>query len=484
MYAPAGFGYPEVGDVEVFPDRDRLHLFHLTLPNHDAVRHAISDDGLSWRPLPDALRTSDPGACDDDMIWTMSVTKRDSDYVMVYTALSAAESGRVQRTAVATSDDLVTWRKSAANPVAQADPRWYEAELEGAAWVSWRDPKPVLVGDMYYAVVCARERGGPPLRRGCAGLMASRDLERWEVRPPLFAPRAYWDLECPQVFFVDGQPYLTAAIMEDRSQRYWMAPRFEGPYEVPPDGGVLAPHGHYAGRVCRWRDEDLYFCWHKADYDWPGIRNAAGKFVVAPLALFRRPDGSLGRRSFSGWRLSLAAPPEPPARQERTLLHEASVAEGGAWRVDAPGRLDVAATAGEAGDVWVEGEIALDAPIGGLALRLDPQGTGYFITLHAGSPAVTLTKWLPGQAPAGGRAWFRYVELQRGELRAPLARGHAVPFRLIVSGQYVECSLDGEVVLATLSAERLRGHVGVWADSGSVAAREFRSAPLRPLRHG
>ena len=66
MYAPAGFGYPEVGDVEVFPQGDHLHLFHLTLPNHDAVQHAVTDDALSWRELPTELRTSDPGACDDE----------------------------------------------------------------------------------------------------------------------------------------------------------------------------------------------------------------------------------------------------------------------------------------------------------------------------------------------------------------------------------------------------------------------------------
>jgi len=95
------------------------------------------------------------------------------------------------------------------------------------------------------------------------------------MRPPLFVPRAYWDLECPQVFFVDGHAYLMAAIMEDRSQRYWQAPRFEGPYEVPPDGGVLAPPGHYAGRVCSWRQAHLYFCWPTAYYDCPGTHRSA-----------------------------------------------------------------------------------------------------------------------------------------------------------------------------------------------------------------
>ncbi len=129
MYAPpAGIG-PELGDVEVFAAGDQIHLFHLTLPNHDVVQHVVSEDGLAWRALPAATRTSDPGeGRDDDMIYTMSVTERDGTYYMVYTALGRAEQGRIQRIAVATSPDLIRWTKHPGNPVAAADPRWYEAE--------------------------------------------------------------------------------------------------------------------------------------------------------------------------------------------------------------------------------------------------------------------------------------------------------------------------------------------------------------------
>ena len=88
MYAPPAAIGPELGDVEVFAAGDQLHLFHLTLPNHDVVQHVVSDDGLAWRALPAAIRTSDPGeGPDDDMIYTMSVTECGGTYYMVYTAL-------------------------------------------------------------------------------------------------------------------------------------------------------------------------------------------------------------------------------------------------------------------------------------------------------------------------------------------------------------------------------------------------------------
>lgn len=38
-YAPRGLIGPELGDDEVFAAGDELHMFHLTLPNHDVVQH-------------------------------------------------------------------------------------------------------------------------------------------------------------------------------------------------------------------------------------------------------------------------------------------------------------------------------------------------------------------------------------------------------------------------------------------------------------
>lgn len=495
MYATRGFGLSEIGDVEVFPTDTDIHLFHLTLPNHDVVQHLVSADGLAWRPLPAALRTSDPGACDDDQIWTVSVTERDGRYYMLYTAVSLADHGRVQRTALAVSDDLVTWTKSDRNPVGEADPRWYEAGPAAPGNVSWRDPKPVLADDTYYAAVCGREKDGPLMRRGCVGILASADLEHWESRPPLFAPRRYWDLECPQVFTIENRWYLTAGIMEEGTQRYWVAPHFDGPYETPPDGGILAPIGHYAGRVCRWRGQDLYFCWHEprpvrrgapsfVANDWVTVRNPFGKYIVAPLVLSPRPDGSLSRRSFPGWATYQESEPSPASPMSSTLYH-GQTDHGSSWTVDArDGHFDVLATDAPATNVWLEGTLDLRATTGGLAFRLDDEGGGYFITLRPGSQELLLHKWLPASDPYDGRPWFRYVELQRGQLSRPVPAGEPLRFQLLIAGAYVECALAGEVVLATLSAERTAGRIGVWAESGQVTAMDVRAAPMREPEHG
>ena len=54
---------------------------------------------------------------------------------------AASERGLVQRIGLAVSDDLVHWEKHPANPVLEADARWYDL-LDEARWrdQSWRDP--------------------------------------------------------------------------------------------------------------------------------------------------------------------------------------------------------------------------------------------------------------------------------------------------------------------------------------------------------
>jgi beta-fructofuranosidase len=230
----------------------------------------------------------------------MSVSEHEGTFHMLYTALSRAEDGHVQRTGHATSPDLITWTKDANNPVAEADPRWYEHDPASTNMVSWRDPKPVLVDGTWHAAVNARENHGPMLRRGCVGHFTSTDFQTWEVHPPLFAPGRFWDIECPQVFTVDGRWYLTAGIMEERSQRYWMGDSPTGPWVQPPDGGILASHGHYAGRVAHWKGQTIYIAsgqgceaWEYNEWNWVRAKRLRAT-DLAPLPMWSSPERSLG----------------------------------------------------------------------------------------------------------------------------------------------------------------------------------------------
>ena len=166
---------------------------------------------------------------------------------------------------------------------------------------------------------------------------------------------------------------------------------------------------------------------------------------------------------------------------QESLFQARQVQPGDAWRVVADGGMDVLATLHEERDFWLEGVLTLDARLGGLAFRLDDQGGGYLVELIGGASEVTLKKWLPS-AQDDGRPWFRYDELQRSRLPRPVAPGEPIPFRLIVVGPYVECSLFDEVVLATLSAERTSGRVGIWAESGAASVTGIEWARMRAPR--
>ena len=107
-----------IGDVDVLYHDGLYHLFHLVLPNHDFIAHAVSTNGINWRRVNNALFLGDPGSWDDLMLWTMHVTPdphHAGRWRMFYTGLSRREQGRVQRIGLAVSDDLFRWRKAPVN---------------------------------------------------------------------------------------------------------------------------------------------------------------------------------------------------------------------------------------------------------------------------------------------------------------------------------------------------------------------------------
>jgi hypothetical protein len=115
--------------------------------------------------------------------------------------------------------------------------------------------------------------------------------------------------------------------------------------------------------------------------------------------------------------------------------------------------------------------------------RLDDDEGGYTITLTPGTPDVILAKSFLTVRPEDALPWLRYQELQRGQLRQPVTAGEPHTFRLLVVGAYIECSIDGEVVIATVSQERQSGRFGVWAESGQASVADARWSPMRRPAH-
>lgn len=199
---------------------DLYHLFFLKAPRaledpalrHAAARvgHATSEDLRDWTVHADAL-LPEAGRWDDLAIWTGSVV-RDADdrWRLFYTALSSTPGHGVrdQRIGMAVSDDLLAWDRVGDRPLVDPDPRWYRTLPEDpGASETWRDPFVFADphGDGWHMLITARAPDAPRRRDGVLGHARSRDLDEWELLPPLTAPGPFGQIEVPQIRCVDGQ---------------------------------------------------------------------------------------------------------------------------------------------------------------------------------------------------------------------------------------------------------------------------------------
>ena len=296
-----------------------------------------------------------------------------------------------------------------------------------------------------------------------------------------------WDLECPQVFTIDGRWYLTSAVMEERVQRYWMGDSPTGPWVQPPDGGVIAPKGHYAGRVAVWKG-------HSHLHVLALAAGSTGRLGEGGQSARQVRGGSAGAcsrgrmarwpacRSMAGrpWRADAAEPLE----SDLTTLYRDN--QSSDWQLQTEtGELDLLATPAEWSDFQLTTTLTLDAPVGGIGFRLEgDSGGGYFVESRRDRKRCRCRSGCRFTEPFSGRANFRWTEFQRGRLREPFEPGTPMTLSLISNGPYIEVALDGEVVLATLSGERQHGQIGIWAESGAVSLTNTTLTPLAQPAHG
>jgi len=480
MHFTKGWIHSEIGDVDVIAHEGRLHLFHLCLPNHDVVAHLVTEDGITWEPLPNALRTGDPGDCDDDQIWTMHAFRFDGRFYMLYTALCSADEGRIQRTGLAVSDDLIRWEKAAHNPVAAPDPRWYEADANDSGRADWRDPFPWVEDGVIHGLICAHEKGGPYNRRGCVAHVTSTDALHWQVVEPLYTPRISTDFEVPTVLKLRGRYYLIGHIVAPPSDVWRVADRFAGPYRRPPDD-LLLPRGNHAFCPVVWRDKTLLYHWIAAEFDWTGA-GVPGRGIAPPKEADALDDGTLVLRSFkSGWEALAAGPAESWGPRE---ICDKAASCRGEWSGNSeavigacdPG-MGLLNLPVEGADFVLETTVRCeDASVFGVVWRSDD--TADQATRAALIPARRRIE-LHRIAPRAGRQIGRgHVTLQ--DNHCALAPGVGASLRVVAYGPYVEVSVRGRVLLSYFTMSRRAGRIGLFVEDGRAAFDCVRLTRLRP----
>jgi beta-fructofuranosidase len=312
---------------------ERHHVFFLKAPRalgdpdlrhwNASIGHAVSDDLRRWEVLPDAIGPGPAPSWDDRATWTGCVMEHDGTWYLFHSGVSAEHDGIVQRIGVATSTDLLTWRKQP-GPIIEPDPRWYEV-LDREVWFeeTWRDPWvfPEPDGGGWRMYFTARANHGIPDERGVIGQARSDDLVHWEVLPPLTDPGDFGHLEVPQVVTIGDWHYLVFSVYEwahaaTRLQRaeavcgthYLMGRSPLGPFTSPGDeflhGSPAGPF--YAGRLVEHDGAWLFASWAQFAPD--------GSFVGAladPVPVVQHDDGTL----------SLAEPPSLPDAPNRQEAH-------------------------------------------------------------------------------------------------------------------------------------------------------------------
>jgi beta-fructofuranosidase len=458
FYRPEGAW---AADFIPFYREGRYHLFYL----HDWRDPAQHGEGTPWYQVSteDFVHFTEHGEMlprgsreqQDLYVFTGSVIQAEGTYHIFYTGHNPhfPKHGRpAQAVMHAVSEDLLHWEKIPEHTFyAPAD--CYEADDWRDPFVFWNPEE-----EAYWMLLAARLRTGPSRRRGCTALCSSADLEQWEVREPLWAPRLYYTHECPDLFAMGDWWYLVFSEFSERCvTRYRMSRSLRGPWLVPADD-TFDGRAFYAAKTASDGLRRFIFGWHSTreherDYhNWQW----GGNLVVHEVV--QRPDGTLGVRVPAGVEGAFGHR-EPvhfrPGLGE-CMIHSNTV------QISAPSSFGCAAAGMmpercklEATVTFVEGTQGC-----GIMLRVsDDLEKAYTIRLEPHRGRMVFDAW-----PRKGDVPFM-VELERP---LKLRSGQAVELKVLVDGTVCEVYAAGESAMSTRLYDLSTGRWGVFAQEGTA----------------
>ncbi len=516
MFSETDGSRKAIGDIHVFFHEGLYHLFHLVLPNHDFIAHAVSTDAIHWRRVRNAIFLGDPGSWDDLMLWTMHVTPdphKPGAWRMFYTGLTRRDRGLCQRIGMAVSDDLYVWEKYPVHwedrrgsedpeivkkarsaslrqepsevsslidaescfPIAAAA-EFYESDLEeGRQWVSFRDPFYYQENGEGILLVAARVKEGPVVRRGCVAKYREVSPNHFSAEPTMLHPGLYDDVEVPNIVAIGTERYLIGSIREDAKIRYWHANSECTDWRSYHDN-VLMPQGNYAGRVCEDETGWLLWCFYamnKAD-------RTANNLMPPPKRLCQADDGILFLKTYEGfdkWIEHAAQVSQPTLLLPESHGQTREKLQDG-WKLGSKYGFQAFLLDGQLADFRLNCHLAVEG-MGkcGFVFRLDDEThDGYYLSLDLLKGMAQLRAW-GTNTDVVGEHMMHFQTLQSGNWVARGACGET--FSLLVFGSYIELSIGGRIVLSLADLNFREGRVGVYADSCNLALTNIALHPMR-----
>ncbi|MCW3119375.1 MAG: hypothetical protein JWM28_3457 [Chitinophagaceae bacterium] len=468
MYSGSGFSDWEIGDITVIIYKGVYHLFHLIIPNHDYIAHAVSRDGISWKRVNNALFVGHPGEWDDDMLWTMHVCEVGDHFEMYYTGLQRRDRGVISRIGFAESKNLIDWKKDRKNifPIGPEGFFYETSNTNPRTWLSFRDPFRFEYKGEVYLLLGARAIAGPVSRRGCVGLVKiTNDIV--ELMPSLLYPLMYDDIECPCVFELHGRYYLLGSIREDIKVRYWFAPDFFGEYHSF-HADVLLPQGNYAARIVQDGGHLLVY-----NFFYAYGRIDALRVLPPPKKLDTDSKGRLLLKSYYRWEQMVikTIPQDEQGKLEHLLSNPTATSEiyPGKWTCGSRSGYEIFCfQKPSAGFIW-EGLLTVEG-MGklGLVCDIDKDGNGYFISFNVSSGQVLIRAW--GFNPLNNRQNFIFNDIQSGFYTPNETKSFY--FKLIRYGHYIELSIDDVVKLTLMDYTYSGNGLGLYSASSVISLQK------------
>lgn len=465
MYSGSGFSDWEIGDITVLIHNGVYHLFHLIIPNHDYIAHAVSRDGLSWKRVNNALFVGHPGEWDDDMLWTMHVVEVNGKFEMYYTGLQRKDRGVISRIGFAESTNLIDWTKNKKNfyPIEPKGIFYETHQTNPRTWLSFRDPFRFEYKGEVYLLMATRTLAGPVSRRGCVGMVKITE-EAFELMPPLLYPMVYDDIECPCVFELNGHYFLLGSIREDIKVRYWFAPDFFGEYHSFHED-VLLPQGNYAARTVQDGEHllvyNFFYAYGKID---------ALRVLPPPKEITVDNKGRLQLKSYYRWeKMAKKTIEQNSFATVRNLFGNStasSTIDLEKWTCGSRSGYELFYFQKPSASFIWEGLLTVEG-MGklGLVSDVDQEGNGYYFSFDVSNGLVKVRSW--GFNPLNSRQNFIFHDIQSATFS--INKEKSFHFRLIRYGNYIELSIDGIVKLTLMDYTYSGEGIGLYSASSVIS---------------
>ncbi len=227
----------------------------------------------------------------DLYVFTGCCYKHCGKYYIFYTGHNPHKRERglaEQKILLATSDDLLHWHKE--RDFCLCAPRNSEIHDFRDPFVYYDDAR-----GQFAMLVAAREQNDAPANfKGVTLVAYSDDLLHWKFSDkPFYSPRAYFALECPDLFQMGDWWYLVFSEFTDRYiTTYRMSKSPDGPW-IAPKVNTFDGHAFYAAKSVSDGNRRIMFGWNpiKCDERDDGIWQWGGSIVAHQLV--QAEDGTL-----------------------------------------------------------------------------------------------------------------------------------------------------------------------------------------------